>query len=884
MNLIRILLSRCAGLFLRQKLDDDLDEELRTHIDFAVEENLKRGMPEQEARTIALREFGGVTQAKEAYRVQRGFAFLETLAHDVRYALRGFRRSPIFTITVIATLALGIGATTAVFSVVDPILFRSLPYANADRLVSVGLVHALQPDPFMLGGFYYDWKDNQKPFEALTSTAYRPDQCELTESNPAQLSCIGVEANFLPTLGVAPLVGRNFLPEEDRPNGPKVALISYGLWSSDFNRDPGILNKLIQIDGKPVRVVGVLPKNFEMPTLDPVDVLLPRGLDEAAQRKANIGGIPMRAFARLKPGVSIGQARSQLEPLFASTLRFAPPFMRKQIFLSVRSMRDFQMHDVKSMAWILLGSVVAVLLIACANVASLFMARGAARERELAVRFVLGATRGRLIRQTLTEAFLLTMAGAVAGCVLAEILLRTFIAIAPAGILFLRDARLDLRIILFVIVLSLVCALLFGLAPATQKPHTAALATQSKKPCADATVRRILVVGQIAASMILLSGAMLLLRSFWNLQKQNMGMRTRHVLTVRVSLPNLYATGQKQMQFYRQAEAALRRLPGVTVVALSDSLPPDGWHNGSWSGEIIVAGRPKPTDGAGYPVVWRWVTPDYFHALDIPIIQGHGFNEGERNSNEQFLILSKLLADRLFPAGNAIGQQIKLGTDNTWSVVAGVAGNVKNSGLANPAKPEYYRLRRNFAEDWDPSRYGIHSVISLETALPSAAVAPWVRSQIATIDPTAPVDITTLNQQVSKLAARPRFETTLLAFFAFTGLIMAVIGLYGVISFLVARRTQEIGIRMALGAQRGAILRMVLRDAGLLVVIGMIIGIAAALVTAQLLRSLLFHVTPRDPFTLVTTCAVLLLTALFAAWWPARRAASVDPMQALRAE
>ncbi|MGH9616050.1 MAG: ABC transporter permease, partial [Acidobacteriaceae bacterium] len=711
-----------------------------------------------------------------------------------------------------------------------------------------------------------------------------PDQCELTESNPARLNCIGVEANFLPTLGVAPLMGRNFLREEDRPNGPKVALISYGLWSSHFNRNPGILNKLIQIDGKSVRVVGVLPKNFEMPTLDPLDILVPRALDETAQRKVTIGGSPMRAFARLKPGVSIAQAEAELKPLFQSTLSFAPPFARNQLFLKVRSMRDFQMHDVQTMAWILLGSVVAVLLIACANVASLLMARGAARERELAVRFVLGATRARLVRQTLTEAFLLAGAGAVVGCVLAEILLRIFVAIAPAGILFLRDARLDLRIILFTVVVSLVCALLFGLAPAAQKPRIAALAAHSKRRGADATMRRILVVGQIAGSMVLLSSAMLLVLSFWNLQEQNLGMQTRHVLTARVSLSNSYATGQKQMQFYLQAEAALRRLPGVAAVALSDSLPPGGWHNGSWFGQIAVAGRPKPMDSAGQAVVWRWVTPDYFHVLDIPIIQGHGFTEEERDSNEQFLVLSKLLANRLFPAGNAIGQRIRFGTDKTWHVVAGIAGNVKNSGLSSPAKPEYYRLRRNFAVNWDPSLYGIHSVISLETVLPPAAVAPWVRSQISKIDPTAPVEIETLNRQVSMLAARPRFETTLLAFFAFTGLIMAVIGLYGVISFLVTHRTQEIGVRMALGAQRSHILRMVLREAGLLIAIGMVIGIATALATAQLLRSLLFDVTPRDPLALLTTCAVLLLTALFAAWWPARRAASVDPMQALRSE
>ncbi len=867
----------------RRAISDALAEEIKQHLEEKVEDLVANGMPREEAVHAARRAFGNVTLLEERSRQIWMWPWIENLGRDVRYALRGFRRNLPFAVTVIATLALGIGATTAVFSVVDPILFRNLPYANADRLVSVGLVHALQPQEFMMGGFYYNWKDNQKPFEALTAQQYGSNECELTQRNPARLNCIGVEANFLPTLGVVPAIGRNFLPEEDRPNGPQVALISYGLWRSHFNRDPAVLNTLIDVDGKPVRVVGVLPENFELPDRKPVDVLWPMQLDEAVQRRSQHGTI-LQAFARLKPGVSIAQAKAELKPLFVSTLNWAPAFVRKQLFLSVRSMRDFQMHDVQALAWVLLGAVLAVLLIACANVASLFLARAAARERELALRFVLGATGGRLICQTLTEALLLALTGAVAGCALAQMLLRVFVALAPAGIPFLLNTRLDLRIILFTIALSLLCALLFGLGPALQRPRTTALAPHSKRPRSDAAVRRMLVVGQIAASVILLSGAMLLVRSFWNLETRKLGIDTQHVLTVTVSLSNRYATGQKQMEFYQQAEAALRRLPGVAAVGLSDSLPPSGWQNGGWSGQIAVEGRPKPSDGAGHAVVWRWVTPDYFHALDIPIIQGPGFTEEERSSNEEFLIFSKLLADRMFPEGHAVGQRIKLGTDVPWYVVAGVAGNVQNSGLANKEKPEYYRLRRNLAADWDPARYGIHSVIVLGTTLPAAALAPWVRAQIAQIDPTAPVEISTLNQQVSDLAARPRFETLLLGFFAFTGLVMAVIGLYGVIAYMATRRTQEIGVRMALGAQRGDILWMVLREAGVLVVVGMALGIPAALAAAQLLRSLLFHVTPHDPLTLAATSGVLLLTALFAAWWPARRAAGVNPMEALRAE
>jgi putative ABC transport system permease protein len=881
---MREFLTRLRFFFSRRP-QDALDEELQFHLEQSIEANIAAGMTQEEARRQARIAFGGVERTREQTHEQHPRWLLGTVMQDIRYALRGFRRNPLFTVTVVATLALGIGATTAVFSVVDPILFRSLPYTHADRVVSVGLLGSvtLPRNAFMLGSFYFDWKDNQRPFEALTAQEYKPYRCELTQENPVQLACLEVEANYLPTLGVAPRLGRNFLPEEDRPHGPKVALISYRLWVSHFNRDPGILNKLIEIEGKPVRVIGVLPADFETPTLDAADVLVPIALDEAAERRSNHGYV-MRVFARLKPGVSIAQAKSELKPLLESTRRIAPPYARKRISLSVCSMRDFQMQDVQLMAWVLLGAVFAVLLIACANVASLFMARGAARERELAMRFVLGASRGRLVRQTLTEAFLLAMAGAVAGCVLAEMLLRVFIAMAPTGILFLSKARLDLRIILFTLFLSLFCAALFGVVPALQRPRTTALAARSKLSGAPALLRRGLVVSQIAISILLLSGAMLLLRSFWGLQEQNLGMETRHVLTVSVSLSDRYRTGQKQMEFYQQAEPALRRLPGITAIGLSDSFPPGGWQNGSWSGQIVVAGESRSTDAAGSPIAWRWVTPNYFDVLDIPIVQGRNFTEEERNSNAHFMILSRLLASRLFPAENAIGQSIKPDKDGPWYVVVGVAGNVKNSGLASQNKPEYYRLRRNFAADWDPSSWGIHSVIILDSALPPAAVAPWVRSQIAHIEPTALVDIATLNQQVSKLAARPRFETALLGFFAFTGLLMAILGLYGVTAFVATQRTQEIGVRMALGASRFNILRLILWEGARLIALGGVVGLVAALAFSRVLRRLLFSISPYDPISFIAVALLLTFVALVATLVPARSAMNVDPVVALRHE
>jgi predicted permease len=389
-----------------------------------------------------------------------------------------------------------------------------------------------------------------------------------------------------------------------------------------------------------------------------------------------------------------------------------------------------------------------------------------------------------------------------------------------------------------------------------------------------------LVVVQISLSVILLSSAGLLLRSFWNLQRQNLGMQTRSILTINIPLASQqYNTGQKCMDFFLKVESALRRLPGITTVGLSDSLPPAGWTTAIRYSEMSVAGKPRPPAGSGGTVVSRWVTPDYFRALEIPILQGRGFTEAERTSPDHPIIISRLLAERMFPGENPIGQSIAFKPNDPLYTVVGVAANVKNGGLAGQENPEYYQLRANVAGDWS-----LHSVIVVKTSLPSAAVIPWVRSQISLIDPTAPVEIETLTQRVSILADGPRFTASLLGFFAFTGLLLATIGLYGVTSFVVTQRTQEIGIRMALGAQRGRILRMVMQDAGRLIGLGLFLGLAVSLAGARMMQALLFKIAPRDPVTLGAICGVMLLAGLFAAWWPARRAASIDPMQALRAE
>jgi predicted permease len=889
MKALRAWLIRLAGVFGGVRREREFADELDSHLQMHIDDNLRLGMTPEQARRDAVHQLGSMERTKQAYRERSTLPFFETLVQDVRYSLRGFGRNPVFTLTIVVTLMLGIGATAAVFSIVDRILFRSLPYANADRLVSLGMVHSVETQEFLMGNFYYDWRDNQKPFDAMTSEDTGTHECDLTEGNPAQLNCESVEGNFLSTLGMSPVLGRNFLLEEARPGGPKVALITYGLWLTHYSLDTNILNKTIEIDGTPVRVIGVLPRDFEMPRLQTVDVLLPMVINEAADRVANGGyGSPRRAFARLKPGVNLQQAQAELQPLFQNALKLVPSDIRYDFHLKVRSLRDRQMQEVRLTAWVLLGAVFAVLLIACANVASLLIARGAMRGRELAVRSALGASRTRLARQALTEALLLSVAGAVAGCALAEGLLRLFIAIGPASIPYLDKTQLDLRIIGFTVFLSILCGALFGLAPALQKPSREALSGRSLMRVSHATVRQLLVVAQIAASMVLLAGAMLLLRSFRNLENQPLGMRDDNTVTVSVTPGgHNYPTPQSMMAFFQQLEQRLQLGPGVSLVATSDSLPPASDHDKGRYDLIAVAGRPPSTEGTGGVVTYRLVSPNYFRVLDIPIVQGEGFSDEELTSSEHFIVLSQLLASRLFPYKDAVGERLRFGSgpNALWYTIVGVAANVKNGGLTGEEEPEYYVLRRNRAEDWDRGRsWGRTAVVVVRTSLPPQEMSRWIRSQVAMLDPTLPVDIATLQQRVSKLADGPRFQTTLVGFFAAIGLVLAVIGLYGVIAFLVAQRTQEIGVRMALGAGRGDILRLVMGKSLRLIVCGTVVGLIAALAVSRVLSSLLFGIGSHDPLTFSLVTLLLIVVALLATLVPARRAASVNPVEALRAE
>jgi predicted permease len=731
----------------------------------------------------------------------------------------------------------------------------------------------------MLGASYVDWRHATGPFESMTSMVPGVADCDITEQNPVRLACAHVEQSFLPTLGVYPILGRNFSAEEDQPNAPRVGLLSYGLWKSRYGGDPSVLRKSISLDGHPVAIVGVLPANFEMPTLLAVDVLLPECLDETAQRTADPGAV-LRTFARMKPGVTVGGAAAALQPLFEQALAKAPAQFRSEVHLSVRSLRDRQVQDAKLASWVLLGAVLALLLLACTNVANLLLARATNRHREMSVRSALGASRARLMGQALTESLLLGLLGGAAGCWIAYGLLRLFVSIAPEGVPRLTQASLDWRVFLFTLGISSVCGILFGLAPASRKPVPESLCGKDVRSSKRSLLRETLIASQIAVSLILLTGAGLLLRSLWNLQSVPLGLETQNVLIATISLgESRYPDASQQFEFFDQLMSRARAIPGASTVALSDTLPPHGAMRATIYAGIEVAGRPRFAEGTGGMVGWRAVTPDYFAALAIPLLRGRAFRAGDLLPSENPIILSDSLARELFPHEDALGKSMRFGLQGPWRTVVGIAADVKNNGPEEKADPEFYLPWKNEPiEDLRAAR------VIIRTPFRPDGAARLLRSDVADLDATLPVNIETMTQRVSKLAARPRFNAFLLSLFAAMGIAMAAIGIYGVVGFLVALTTREIGVRMALGATPGAILRMVLGNVARWTCAGALFGLAGSWFAAQLLSALLFQVKAHDPTLLGAALALQVIVAFVAAWIPARRAMRVDPMVALRYE
>jgi putative ABC transport system permease protein len=802
-----------------------------------------------------------------------------TLIQDVRFGMRMLARNPAFTFIAVLTLALGIGATTAVFTVVDRDLFRDPPYPQPERLVSWGVVAPIEDREFMLGKPYVQLRNHTTPFESYTSWTPGIVGCDLTEQNPVRLNCARVESNFLATFRVPPFLGRDFTREDDLPGASRVALITYGLWQRRFGSSPDAVGKALSLDGQRTNIVGVLPPDFEMPTLARVDVLIPQVLDEAAQLRADTGRV-LRTFARLKPGMTIPQAAAELQGFYPEFIASAPAQFRKEIHLSVRPLRDFQVSDVRRALWLLFGSGLAVLLIACANVAGLMLAREAGRQQERAIRAALGAGRWRLIRQMLVESLPLGLMGGAAGCFLASELVRVFVAIAPTGIPRLDEARLDPRVLIFTLAVSLSSAFLFGLAPAFHIPRGEVLAGRHVLGFDRHGFRQFLVVAQVAASVVLLVGANLLLRSFWKLESVPLGIQGQGVLAVSIDFGQaFYPQSAQRVAFFDEVEVRVKRLPGVEALAISDSIPPGGWEHSTIYAGMEVSGRPKYSEGTGGMVAWRSITPGYFSVLNIPILRGRGLQEEDRNPNAHVIILSRTLSHRLFRGQDPVGKQIRLGPDRPWLTVVGVADDVKNGGLEHPADPEFYVVRQRTPEDV-PS----FSTVLIRSSINPEILAQWVRSEVASLNATLPVKIETMRQRVDSFAVRPRFDAILLEMFAALGCLLAAIGIYAVIAFMVAERTREIGVRMALGASRREILGFFGSKGLRLIAFGSVVGVVCALAASRLITSLLYGVTPNDPLAFLVAILLISVVTLAATYVPARRATKVDPMVALRCE
>jgi putative ABC transport system permease protein len=857
-------------------LDRDLREEMQFHMEMRAAEYEGEGMSPEDSAAAAHKRFGSTSIVHEdARRMHLGpvAATLETLGREICFAFRSLRRAPAFTLTAVLALTLGLGAATSVFSVVDRILFRALPYGNGDRLVSVGVRAPLAEHAFLLGGDYSEWKDEHSAFDGLTAARDAFD-CDVTESNPVRLTCGAVASNFLPLFGVELVAGRNFRPEEDQPNAPGSVILSYRLWRERYAADPKIAGRRMQLNGEAAMIAGVLPESFEFPSLAPVDLLVPMQLNEAVERKRQAVSM-VNAFGKLRPNATVPQAVAALQPFFANFLSTITPSFRKEVRLEVLPLNDLMRRNARTAGWALFGAVLAVLLIAWTNVANLWLARGASRSQETAIRAALGAGAPRLFLHHAAELTLVAAAGWVGGLVTAVALLAMFRKAAPAGIIGLQHATLDPRILLFSGAVLVASVLAFPLLPRPPLKQAGNARIAGRRMW----LRNTLVTAQLAISVFLLAGAGLLIHTVRELGSVQFGVRTEKAVAASAVLgPQRYRTAADRYAFVERLEASLRRLPGVSAVAIADELPPLTAGIGVMYRSISVDGRPPSNQGPGGTVDLRHITPEYFRALGIPLLRGRSFVQADMNSAAGVAILSERLERRLFPDEDAVGHSIKpAGWPRAYAIV-GVAADVKNDGLTAEDAPELY-----LPYDSTQGAPRFVSAVVRSEAKPSL-IARLMADEIRAIDPTLPATAGPFEDRIARLNARPRFNAALLSLFAGIGILLAALGVYGVLAFLVSQRVREIGVRMALGATRGRIVRWVLSYAMSWTAAGIALGAAGSFIAARHFRSMLYGVTPQDPWTFSLVLVLLAAVSALAAWVPARRAATLDPVATLRHE
>lgn len=881
-----------GSILRRSQKERELSEEVQFHLHRQIEQNLAAGMGPKEARYAALRLFGSVQQITEECRDMRRVNFVENFLQDVRYALRTLWRAKWVSLAAVATLALGIGANTALFSVVYTVLLRSLPFQEPDRLMMLG-----QRDPrtgaimdYFAPTTFFDWRSQNHSFSSM-SAVETVDGVQMTFASggePVQVAGQTVSASFLDVLGVRPMLGRNFMPDEDFPNRNGVALLSYGLWQSHFGGSATVIGEHTTIDGFPFTVIGVLPPDFEF--LGRPSFWVPLARDPNARWTE---GRDLQIVARLRPGASVSQAQADLTALTRRLERDGPPILTGgDQDAKLTPLVDSYVGEVRPALLVLLGAVLCVLLIACANVANLLLARATTRQREMAVRASLGASRSRLVRQLLTESLVLAGVGGLLGLLVAWWGAQFLVSLVPKSMPIprLEEMGPNLAILVFTFGMTIATAFLVGLVPAFQasRQELAPSIRQGGRGAVSggSRLRSSLIVLEIALAMVLLVSAGLLLRTFAYLRAVDPGFANRNVLACHIKLPDAqYRTGTQQSAFFAQVLERVRSLPGVRSAAAIDDVPVSGAGGGTW---VHVEGKPEPPPGEQVNVMVRTITPGYFSTLGVPLFEGRDFTDADEGvldltkkqdpTRPLKLIVNRALVDRFLPGENPLGQLLGIFWGQTLvGEIVGVVGNIRYRSLAEEAEPTFY---------W-PEAQRPHSDMHLvvRTAGRPADWAGGVRDVVRSLDRNIPVaEIQTLTDVVALSNSRTRFSLVLLGAFAAIALILAAVGLFGVMAYGVAQRTQEIGVRMALGARPTSILSMVVTDGMSLVLIGLVVGAAAAAGLTRFLSTQLYGVKPTDGLTFTMVALTLSATALVAILLPARRASTIEPVTALRHE
>jgi putative ABC transport system permease protein len=800
-----------------------------------------------------------------------------TLLQDLRYGLRMLARNPGFTAVAVVTLALGIGANTAIFSVVEAVLLRPLPFNKPDRLVTIrvdlperNIQNALAPYPDVA-----DWRRQSRSFESMA--AYSPRSANLTTREEAERASLWkVNASFFPMLGVEMALGRVFLPEEDQAGAGRVVILGHSLWQRRFGADTGLLGKPMIIDGAAYTVVGVLPPGFQVEAA-PVDLYTPVALSDAHSR----GDEWMYgAYARLKAGVSIGQAQADLDTI---SRRLEQQYGReiKGFRAHVWGLREFLVRDVRLSLIVLLAAVALVLLIACANVANLLLARAGARQKEMAIRAALGAGRGRIVRQLLTESVLLALLGGVLGLLLAYWSVAAFSAVGTEQFPMLKQCRMNLPVLGFTMLISLLTGLVFGIAPALTVSRTNVQETlneggrSSPESRGRNRLRSLLVVSEVALALLLMIGASLMMRSLLKLQDVNPGFNPAGVLTAAMNLPgSKYSKPEQQIAFYRQLEERLEAMPGVTAAGMVSVLPLSGNNTGEG---LLIEGRPA-SGLSDVPILYnRVVNTRYFQAMRIHLRKGRLFAEQDTPGAPRVLIVNETMARRYWPNQDPLGKRVGTGRPEDWMSVVGVVGDVRHVSLTQEPDAEIFLP---FAQNPQPDM-----TLTVRTSSEPLQLAPALRQAVMELDRDQPVSrMASMEQTLSDSVAPKRFSTLLLGIFAAVALMLAGVGIYGVISYSVTRRTHEIGVRMALGAGSAEVLRMVVGQGVLLALVGVAVGLASAFALTRVIASLLYGVKATDPVVFLGVSLLLTAAATLACYIPARRATKVDPMVALRYE